>query len=563
MRSLRPLWRMNIDISADLARVLPKRMPEGARACALSLGLLLLIASGCGLSGGSDRDGILILARRGDATSRAIAETLAEHYHVPDERILELSLTTAPNAREMDAETYQREIAGPITRHLTLEEAHDEVWLLVTTLGLPLMIRGCEVVPVELPSPSDPAELAESPGPSAPSSGTAAIVPPRPAAPASLSDCRLRPLDGSLSKLGGAPTNSSSSSSLSSTSAPTPIANPFFGSLERFSEFREDHPDSPLRFLVARLTATPDSKSERGRTPQAIISLLERPDAVPPETEDALAKPHWFVAGAAPAKRTTATALLLAPIEAQLPLAGHRVCSRCDAKTREPEMAGIVFPTKAALKGEGNPSRVGQPGVVFALAAPSTTKSKGRPSALESFVDLWLARGATAISLTLEDAELARVARPALALSAWAHGASAIEAHFSSLPTLGGQHLFVGDPLRRLPDFQLPEDELVDRDQDGIGDTADNCWLESNADQRDTNNDGFGNRCDADVDDDGLVDRSNGQIYPVDQRGDLEAITLSARSGFYDPNHDLDGDGEVNERDLLIARLALNRAPGN
>lgn len=554
---------MNIDISADFARVLQKRMPKGALPCALSFGLLLSMASGCGLSGGSDGDGILILARRGDATSRAIAETLAEHYDVPDERILELSLTTAPNAREMDAETYQREIAGPITRHLTLEEAHDEVWLLVTTLGLPLMIRGCEVAPVEHPSPSNPPELTQSPGPSAPSSGAAAIVPPRPAAPASLSDCRLRPLDGSLSKLGGAPANSYSSSSLSSTSAPTPIANPFFGSLERFIEFREDHQDSPLRFLVARLTATPDPKSELGRTPQAIISLLERPDALPSETEDAPAKPHWFVAGAAPAKRTTATALLLAPIEAQLPLSGHRVCSRCDAKTRDPEMAGIVFPTKADLKGEGNPSRVGPPGVVFALAAPSTTKRKGRPSALESFIDLWLARGATAISLTLEDAELARVARPALALSAWAQGASAIEAHFSSLPTLGGQHLFVGDPLRRLPDFQLPEDELVDRDQDGIGDTADNCWLEPNADQRDTNDDGFGNRCDADVDDDGLVDRSNGQIYPVDQRGDLEAITLSARSGFYDPNHDLDGDGEVNDRDLLIARLALNRAPGN
>ena len=295
--------------------------------------------------------------------------------------------------------------------------------------------------------------------------------------------------------------------------------------------------------------------NEEGHHKQSSISL-SAPTLAPP-------KPHWFVAGAAPAKRTTAAALLLAPIEAQLPLAGHRVCSHCDAETREPEMAGIIFPTKADLKSEGNPSRVGQPGVVIALAAPSTTKRKGRPSALESFVDLWLARGATAISLTLEEAELARVARPALALSAWAHGASAIEAHFSSLPTLGGQHLFVGDPLRRLPEFQLPADELLDRDQDGIGDTADNCWLEPNADQRDTNNDGFGNRCDADVDDDGLVNRSNGQIYPFDQRGDLESITLSARSEFYDPNHDLDGDGEVNERDLLIARLALYRAPGN
>src|SRR4029450_6775085 len=41
-----------------------------------------------------------------------------------------------------------------------------------------------------------------------------------------------------------------------------------------------------------------------------------------------------------------------------------------------------------------------------------------------------------------------------------------------------------------------------DRDADGIADGEDNCTLVANADQRDTNDDGFGNICDTDIDGD-------------------------------------------------------------
>jgi hypothetical protein len=127
---------------------------------------------------------------------------------------------------------------------------------------------------------------------------------------------------------------------------------------------------------------------------------------------------------------------------------------------------------------------------------------------------------------------------------------------------LGANILFVGDPSTTLASTEQAEALEDDRDGDGIPNHDDNCPEEPNVDQRDTNEDGFGNLCDADVDDDGIVDSSGGTIYPLDDRGDLEAITLTARNGPYQPDHDLNGDGRVDEQDLAIARLALFRPPG-
>lgn len=45
----------------------------------------------------------------------------------------------------------------------------------------------------------------------------------------------------------------------------------------------------------------------------------------------------------------------------------------------------------------------------------------------------------------------------------------------------------------------------VDTDGDGSDDALDNCTLTANPDQRDSNGDGFGNACDADINDDGRV----------------------------------------------------------
>ncbi len=55
-------------------------------------------------------------------------------------------------------------------------------------------------------------------------------------------------------------------------------------------------------------------------------------------------------------------------------------------------------------------------------------------------------------------------------------------------------------------DFQTV---IKDQDNDGIIDVGDNCILAANPDQRDTDGDGFGNACDADLDNDGKVTLSD------------------------------------------------------
>ena len=53
-----------------------------------------------------------------------------------------------------------------------------------------------------------------------------------------------------------------------------------------------------------------------------------------------------------------------------------------------------------------------------------------------------------------------------------------------------------------------------------------------------------------------------GESFPLSERGDVEMIALSARDGLHIADHDLDGDGKVNQRDISIAQLQLFMAPG-
>ena len=48
-------------------------------------------------------------------------------------------------------------------------------------------------------------------------------------------------------------------------------------------------------------------------------------------------------------------------------------------------------------------------------------------------------------------------------------------------------------------------DVTLDTDADGVEDSADNCSVIANPDQRDTNGDGYGNVCDPDLNNDGIV----------------------------------------------------------
>ena len=88
-----------------------------------------------------------------------------------------------------------------------------------------------------------------------------------------------------------------------------------------------------------------------------------------------------------------------------------------------------------------------------------------------------------------------------------------------------------------------------DSDSDGVLDSLDNCRLVANADQRDTDADGIGNACDADLNNDCSVN----------------FIDLGLLKGVFfgtDPDADFNGDGSVNFLDLGIMKSAFFQPPG-
>ncbi len=90
---------------------------------------------------------------------------------------------------------------------------------------------------------------------------------------------------------------------------------------------------------------------------------------------------------------------------------------------------------------------------------------------------------------------------------------------------------------------------INDADNDGIDDAVDNCLYRVNPDQRDTDGDGYGNACDADLDNSGIVNFTDLAIF-------------RKRFGTADPDADFDGSGVVNFADLATFRSLFGKAPG-
>lgn len=84
---------------------------------------------------------------------------------------------------------------------------------------------------------------------------------------------------------------------------------------------------------------------------------------------------------------------------------------------------------------------------------------------------------------------------------------------------------------------------------DAVAPSSDNCTEVPNPDQRDTDGDGYGNMCDADLDNDGMVNFSDLAIF-------------RSVYGTSDPHADFNGDGIVDELDLDMLRSMFGKAPG-
>lgn len=107
-------------------------------------------------------------------------------------------------------------------------------------------------------------------------------------------------------------------------------------------------------------------------------------------------------------------------------------------------------------------------------------------------------------------------------------------------------------------DGDVGPDPFADTDGDGVPDTDDNCTLVANGpndtatagpSQNDTNGDGYGNMCDADLNNDLVVNGLDVGLF----------VTQFGTSG---PDADLNGDGVVNGLDTGLFVGMFGQAPG-
>jgi hypothetical protein len=98
-------------------------------------------------------------------------------------------------------------------------------------------------------------------------------------------------------------------------------------------------------------------------------------------------------------------------------------------------------------------------------------------------------------------------------------------------------------------DYALAWRREADADFDGIADNNDNCLLIANAAQRDSNEDGYGNVCDADLNNNGIVDP-------------LDFSTLKSLLGTINSDADLNGNGIVDPLDFSRLKSLLGTLPG-
>ena len=131
---------------------------------------------------------------------------------------------------------------------------------------------------------------------------------------------------------------------------------------------------------------------------------------------------------------------------------------------------------------------------------------------------------------------------------------------------------------RMQPGFLSPPDF----DTDGVRNFLDNCTQDANPDQRDSNSDGYGNVCDADLNNDGITntvdlgllrlsfftadadaDLNGDGVVNVVDLGTLRAAFFSTPgSANWNPDADFNGDGVVNVQDLGIMRAGFFAPPG-
>ncbi len=487
-----------------------------------------------GACGSSSQPRILVVVNDQSPISMAIGRYYADRRHIPKERVVSLSIPLKdPTLERAVHETisqgsFNRYVRLPLEEYLTHHGLIDSIDIIVTTKGIPLRVSGTK----------GPLETW-------------------------LRDVTQASVDAELSLL--------FSESIGSAGV-VEATNPYFASNLPFRTFRERNRTVPLRYMVARLTGYQDRIDAETGVPVDIKRMID--DAVEPVDEET--KNGVFVLDTDPSQEgglDAANFSLLGTTMASLQSLGEQV--EFDQTRRfvsdVPNIQGYSSwgsndrqdpggPCYGLINDKQYPGGFARRSVAVTLVSTNARSFTHPTNYGQSLIADLLRLGISGAAGHTWEPVLAGVPRPYIFLYDYAKGVPAIEAYYRSLAYLGWMNVYVGDPLMTVP--RPASQKSGDRDGDGTPDNTDNCTLIPNPKQRDSDGDGFGNRCDADINGDGLVTTSWGKIYPMTQRGDIEWIGLVAKNGPYDPKFDLNGDGNVDHADMIIAQLGLFLPPG-
>jgi len=482
---------------------------------------------------GRSRTDVLVVVNGRSPISVATGTYYRERRSIAAANLVELDVPLAdpalgkPDQETIGSSRFQSEIRGPLETFLTRNGLADTVRIIVLTPGIPHRIaaRNC---------PIDASYLRDCPNASV--------------------DAELAVLFSSLVGAGGLGANGEA-------------VNPYFGSDQPFAEWRARHPGAPLRYLVARLAGYQTPVDGPSGVPSDVKALIDRATRTTRGGQALIDEDPSRPAQLAPGNQ-----LMLDPAAGALgalglPVRHDRTATFVsDAKDLfaygswgSNDGSGAGPPFYGSIGGRLHPGTFLPRAVVVDIVSTNARSFVYPPSYGQSLVADLVRGGAAGVAGNALEPLLSGVARAELLFPAYLRGAPAAEAHYRSVPYLSWMNVWVGDPLMQWPS---PPAATSDRDGDRVPDASDNCLRVPNANQRDTDGDGYGNVCDADVDNDGRVTTSWGSVGPPSRGGDLEQIQLTARAGSYVPHHDLDGDGRVDVRDFAWASLLLFRPPG-